>query len=289
MAISASLVKELRERTGSGMMDCKRALDASGGDLDAAIEAMRASGQAKAIKKSGRVAAEGVIVIRATEGKVAMIEVNCETDFVARDGTFVSFVGAVAETALSTEAAEVDALLQNDVDGASLEVMRQNIVGKLGENIQVRRVATISSSYTVAHYLHGEKIGVIVEIEGGDQDLAKDIAMHIAASKPEVVAPKDVDEERQAKEKAFLIDQAKESGKPEAIIEKMIVGRMKKFLNEISLLGQDFIKNPDVTVAQLLKEKQAKAIRFVRYEVGEGIEKKVEDFAKEVMEQVKGS
>lgn len=289
MAISAALVKELRERTSAAMMDCKRALEASNGDIDAAIEAMRASGQAKAIKKAGRVAAEGVVAIRIAEGKAAMLEVNCETDFVAMDENFVGFVNAAASAAVETGASDVEALLAANAEEGTLEDMRQNLVAKIGENIQVRRVAQIASSHTLAHYTHGSKIGVVVELEGGDQELAKDVAMHIAASKPEVINPEDVNAERQEKEKAFLIEQAQESGKPQDIIEKMIGGRMKKFLNEISLMGQDFVKDPSMTVASLLKEKQAKVVSFSRFEVGEGIEKKVEDFATEVMEQVKGS
>jgi len=288
MTITASMVKTLRERTGAGMMDCKKALSETGGDMEAAIELMRASGQAKAIKKAGRVAAEGIITVAAADNHVVMVEINCETDFVARDDSFQAFVQAAQQVALAASDDTLETVLQTpSASGESLETLRQNLVAKIGENIQLRRLVRFQSSHLLAHYVHGNKIGVLVELEGGDDTLAKDVAMHIAACKPEVIAPQEVDEARQAKEKAFFMEQAQESGKPQDIIEKMIVGKMKKFLDEISLLGQGFVKNPEHTVGQLLKEKQAKVLRFARFEVGEGREKKVEDFAAEVMEQLK--
>jgi elongation factor Ts len=287
MSITAGLVKELRERTGAAMMECKKALVASQGDIEAAIEAMRASGQAKAVKKAGRVTAEGKVLVKLSDdgGKAVILEVNCETDFVAKDENFIGFTDAAVAAALASGANDVETLMAQ----ANLETARAELISKIGENIQVRRVASVETDKTLAHYLHGLKIGVLVTLDGGDAELAKDVAMHIAAVKPEVISPEEVSAERVEKEKKFLTEQALESGKPAEVVDKMIQGRMKKFLNEISLLGQDFVKDPSQTVAQLLKKHNAKVANFIRYEVGEGIEKKEDNFAQEVMAQVKGS
>jgi len=287
MAITAGLVKELRERTGAAMMDCKKALVAADGDIDAAIEAMRSSGQAKAVKKAGRVTAEGKVLVEISDAgdEAVIVEVNCETDFVAKDENFVKFSDAAVAAALASRANDVETLMAQ----GDLEAARAELISKIGENIQVRRVASIKTDKTLGHYLHGLKIGVVVVLEGGNAELAKDVAMHIAAIKPDVISPEEVSAERVEKEKKFLTEQALESGKPVEVVEKMIEGRMKKFLNEISLLGQDFVKDPSQTVGQLLKQQNAKVVSFVRYEVGEGIEKKEDNFAQEVMAQVKGS
>jgi elongation factor Ts len=293
MAISAAQVKELRERTGAGMMECKKALVETDGDIDAAIEQMRKSGLAKADKKSGRVAAEGLVSINISgDGKnAAVVEVNCETDFVAGGDDFKDFVAAVADRVLNDKPADLDALLAmplKDGADASINEARQAMVAKIGENIQVRRFELFETDGFFGSYLHGSRIGVLVDMNGGDATLAKDIAMHIAASRPVCVAEKDVPEEMLAKEKEILIAQAKESGKPDNIIEKMIEGRIRKYLAEITLLGQAFVKDPDITVGKLLDKSSASVNRFIRMEVGEGIEKKTENFADEVMAQIKG-
>ncbi len=289
MAITASMVKELRERSGAGMMDCKKALVESGGDMEAAIELLRKSGQAKADKKAGRTAAEGRIVIRSTGNRAVMVEVNCETDFVASDDNFTSFAEAVAELALERQPADLESLLAAPLNGASVEEERKELIAKIGENITVRRFASMEISGVPGEYLHGSRIGVLVDLEGGSAGLARDIAMHIAASRPVCVSADEVDPELIEKEKQIFRAQAEDSGKPPEIIEKMISGRIKKYLKEITLLGQPFVKNPDDTVEQLLARSGARVIRFARLEVGEGIEKKSENFAEEVMAQVQGS
>lgn len=294
MGITAAQVKELRERTGSGMMECKKMLVETGGDIDAAIEMMRKSGMAKADKKAGRIAAEGIIVFRASEdGKNgAIVEVNSETDFVAKADGFIDFADQVTDTIVATQPADVEALLAGPMSGTSATVndARLALIAKIGENINVRRFANYSSAAgTVGGYLHGVRIGVIVELEGGDAALAKDIAMHIAASKPLAVSADDVSADVLQKEKEIFSAQAAESGKPAEIIEKMVDGRIRKYLAEITLEGQPFVKDPDTTVGKLLEKNGAKVIRFERLEVGEGIEKVAEDFAAEVMAQVKGS
>lgn len=295
MSISASLVKELRERTGAGMMECKKALEETHGDIEAAVDALRAKGQAKADKRSSKVAAEGIIVIsRANDGKFAvMLEINCETDFVARDENFKHFAETAAQVALASKSNDVDHILAAKVPGgeaATLDEMRQNLVAKIGENVQIRRVATVSSDAVIGDYIHGQRIGVVVQMSGTtDTELAKDIAMHIAASKPLVVSPEQVSEELIAREKEIYTVQAAESGKPADIVEKMVSGRMKKFLDEVSLLGQPFVKNPDITVGKLLQQAKANVVSFTRFEVGEGIEKAQTDFAAEVMAQVQGA
>ncbi|RTZ63332.1 MAG: elongation factor Ts [Aquificaceae bacterium] len=292
MAITAAMVKELRERTGAGMMDCKKVLVETNGDLEAAIDVMRKSGAAKADKKSSRVAADGKVVIAISEdGKeAAILEVNCETDFVAKDENFVNFVDAVAARVLADKPADIAALSALPLDsGESVEEVRANLVAKIGENIQVRRFELVSSPEgQIYAYNHGVRIGVAVSMTGGDETLGKDIAMHIAASRPVCVAEADVPAEDLAKEKEILVAQAEGSGKPANIIEKMVEGRIRKYLSEITLLGQDFVKDSDITVAKLLENSNAEVAGFVRYEVGEGIEKKQEDFAAEVMAQIGG-
>lgn len=293
MTITASMVKELRERTGAGMMECKKALVEAGGDMEAAVELMRKSGAAKADKKASRTAAEGVIALaRSGDGRaLAIAEVNCETDFVAKDDHFRAFAEAVARTALETAPADVAALLELPLAGGdqTVEAARLDLVNKIGENVQVRRFARLERQGDhFGVYLHGTRIGVVVDLEGGDEALARDIAMHIAASRPMCVAEEDVPAEVLDKEKEILTAQAQDSGKPPQIVEKMVQGRLKKFLSEVTLLGQPFVKDPDKNVGKLLKEAGARVKRFLRFEVGEGIEKKQENFADEVMAQVKG-
>jgi elongation factor Ts len=295
MAITAALVKDLRERTGAGMMECKKALVETDGDLDSAIELMRKSGQAKAAKKAGRIAAEGVIVIRTTDdGKhAAMVEVNSETDFVAKDPNFTSFAEAVAERALHAGAEDVPALLAQPLhegEETTVEQAREALVAKLGENLGVRRMARYDTDAgVVASYVHGVRIGVMVEVEGGDTKLSRDIAMHVAASNPVCVSADDVPQSMQDKEREIYMAQARESGKPENIIEKMVEGRLRKWLGEITLHGQPFVKDPDTSVGKLLEKAGARVVRFQRFEVGEGIEKKSESFAEEVMAQARGA
>jgi len=290
MQITAAMVKELRERTGSGMMECKKALTEVDGDMDAAIEAMRKSGLAKADKKADRVAAEGLIGIElADDAKtVAIVECNCETDFVSGGDDFAEFTANVAKRVLADAPADVAALTEMAITdgGESIEVTRKNMITKIGENIQVRRFQRIEATGKMGSYKHGSRIGVVVDIEGGDDELLKDVAMHIAATNPTCIDEDQVPAEMLEKEKAILVAQAEESGKPAEIIEKMIGGRIRKYLAEITLVGQPFVKDPDKTVGQLLKEKGATVHSFVRLGVGEGIEKKTEDFAAEVMSQI---
>ncbi|MDH5518565.1 MAG: translation elongation factor Ts [Gammaproteobacteria bacterium] len=290
MQITAAMVKELRERTGSGMMECKKALTEVDGDMEAAIEAMRKSGLAKADKKADRVAAEGLIGIAMSDDAktIAIAEVNCETDFVSGGDEFAAFTDNVAQRILADSPADVAALSEMALvnGGDTIEVSRKNMITKIGENIQVRRFQRIEATGKIGSYKHGNRIGVVVDIEGGDDELLKDVAMHIAATNPTCVSEDQVPAEMLEKEKAILIAQAEESGKPAEIIEKMIGGRIRKYLAEITLVGQSFIKDPDKTVGQLLKEKGATVHSFVRLGVGEGIEKKTEDFASEVMAQI---
>ncbi|MEJ2645186.1 MAG: translation elongation factor Ts [Gammaproteobacteria bacterium] len=295
MAISATQVKELRERTGSGMMECKKALVEADGDMDAAVELLRKSGLAKADKKAGRVAAEGVIVIEVgADGKdAAMVEVNSETDFVAKKEEFQGFAKAVADRVLASSPDSVEALLGmplKDGEAATVDDARKELVAKLGENVNVRRFERVHAAAGVlASYLHGSRIGVLVQLEGADTDLARDIAMHVAASRPVCVDQTQVPQEMLDKEKDIFSAQAQESGKPPEIVEKMVQGRLKKFLGEITLLGQPFVKDPDTTVGKLLEKSGATVVSFQRLELGEGIEKKSENFADEVMAQVHGS
>jgi elongation factor Ts len=288
-------VKELRERTGSGMMECKKALVDSGGDMDTAIEALRKAGIAKADKKAGRVAAEGVVAIEiSTDGKTAaIVEVNCETDFVAKKGDFQDFAAAIARRVVANNPADIDTLLAmplEEGDDMSIEDARKALIATIGENISVRRFTRVESSGQLASYRHGVRIGVLVDFTGGDDALGRDLAMHIAAHdpRPVCVAEDQVPEELVARERDIFTAQARESGKPENIIEKMIAGRIRKFLGEITLLGQSFVKDPDRTVGQLLEQSGARVIHFERMELGEGIEKRSENFADEVMAQVKG-
>ncbi len=294
MEITAALVKELRERTGSGMMECKKALVECGGDIEAAVETMRKAGLAKADKKAGRVASEGLIVIEsaANGNSAALVEVNSETDFVAKGDDFQAFARAVATRVLKSDPADVEALLAMPLadGGVTVEEARRELIAKLGENMSVRRfVRYQSANGSVVSYLHGTRIGVLVEIEGGDAALGRDIAMHVAASRPVCVDASGVPAELLAKEREIFAAQSEASGKPAAIIEKMVEGRIKKYLGEVTLLGQPFVKNDKQTVEELLKIAKATVKRFDRIELGEGIEKKAENFADEVMAQVRGS
>ncbi len=291
MAITASMVKELRERTGAGMMECKKALVETDGDLEAAVEALRKSGQAKADKKSGRTAAEGVIIQKASpDGKTAvLVEVNSETDFVAKDDNFLAFANGVAERILAERPASVEELMNLPFDdSSSIEEARKALIAKIGENIGVRRFVIVDHDGPLGIYMHGARIGVAIALDGGDEALARDIAMHVAASRPVCVTADEVPAELLEKEKEIFTAQAQESGKPPEIIEKMIGGRINKFLKEITLLGQPFVKDPDQTVEKLLKGAGATVRQMVRLEVGEGIEKKQENFADEVKAQMKG-
>jgi len=294
MAITAAQVKELRQRTGCGMMECKKALVEADSDMDAAAEALRKSGLAKADKKAGRVAAEGMIVVEVSgDGKsAAMAEINSETDFVASKSEFQDFATAVARRVLNDAPADVEALLAMPLKdgGETVEEARRSLIATIGENINVRRyIRRESSRGALSSYLHGSRIGVLVELEGGDGGLARDIAMHIAASRPECLDESGVSAEMLDKEKAIFTAQAEASGKPADIIEKMVSGRIRKYLGEITLLGQPYVKDPDQTVGKLLKGAGAKVLGFDRLELGEGIEKKTENFAEEVMAQVQGS
>ena len=292
MAITASQVKELRQRTGAGMMECKKALVETDGDIEAAIEQMRKSGMAKADKKADRVAAEGAIIIQLDMDRknAAILEVNSETDFVSGGDDFKDFANGVCANVLNDKPADLDTLAASKLEsGETIDDARRALIAKIGEKISVRRFTNISTSGYLGVYLHGSGIGVVVDMEGGSEELAKDIAMHVAASKPVCVSADQVDPALLEKEREIFSAQAKESGKPDNIIEKMIEGRVNKYLKEITLVGQPFVKDPDTTVEKLLKAADAKVVSFQRYEVGEGIEKKEENFAEEVMAQVQGS
>jgi elongation factor Ts len=292
--ITASMVNELRQRTGSGMMDCKKALVEANGDIEQAVENMRKAGQAQADKKASKVTAEGMVAIESSEDNkhAVMVEVNCQTDFVAIGDDFKKFVKDITKVALQSNSTTPEQLLEASYDQShTVDQARRNLVAKIGENINIRRLVNIKAENPkciVGAYLHGSKIGVVVELEGGVPQLAKDLAMHIAASSPMVVNPSDVPQEFVAKEKEIFTAQASQSGKPAEIIEKMISGRINKMLDEVSLTGQPYVKDPNTTVGKLLKAENAKVSRFTRYSVGEGIEKEVVDFATEVMAQVKG-
>jgi len=290
MAVTAAMVKELRERTGAGMMECKKALVETQGDMDAAIETLRKSGLAQADKKASRVAAEGRIALAASgDGREAvMVEINCETDFVAKDDGFNAFADAVAQSVLAENPADVGALMGARIDGATIEEARQALVSKIGENVQVRRFIRTSTDGSLGAYVHGGRIGVLVDLADGSEELARDLAMHVAAMNPEYVSADDVPAEIIAHEKDILMAQAEGSGKPPEIVEKMVEGRLRKHLAGITLLGQPFVKDGDLTVAKLLQQNGAKVRGFSRIAVGEGIEKKQENFADEVMQQVKG-
>ena len=291
--ISATMVKELRERTGSGMMECKKALVEANGDMELAIENMRKAGLAKADKKSGRIAAEGIIGVKVSaDGKsVAMVDVNCETDFVAKADDFVGFVSNITSALLTAQIDTDEQLLALPLaDGGTVDETRRNLIAKLGENITVRRFQKYhTENGGTACYLHGSKIGVIVELTAANPELGKDIAMHIAASKPICVSEDQVSAETVEKEKEIFRAQAAESGKPADIIEKMVGGRVSKFFAEVTLLGQPFIKDDKQTVGKLVASHNNNVVRFARFEVGEGIEKKEGNFAEEVMAQVRGN
>jgi len=283
-AISASQVKELREKTGLGLMDCKKALEGANGDMELAIEELRKTSGVKASKKSGRSAADGLIGIERKEQDIFMIEVNCETDFVARDDSFVAFTKEALQAFVGNPESSLEELLSNGIEDS-----REKLVQKLGENIVVRRVEKTENSSTVGSYLHSnQKIGCIVSLDGGDESLANDIAMHTAATDPMAISPSDIPENIVAKEREIFKAQSEESGKPAEIIEKMIEGKISKFLAEVSLTEQDFVKDPNTKISQLLKDNDASILSFTRYEVGEGIEVEKVDFASEVMSQIEG-
>ena len=286
MAITAAMIKELRERTGAGMMDCKKVLTETGGDKDLAIEELRKKGAAAAEKKAGRIAAEGLIATAQDTDASVLVEINCETDFVAKDESFRAFCQDVADAALGQNPADVAALGELSVNGSSIEAARQALITKIGENISIRRFSRLDANGgVIGRYVHGGRIGVLVRLEGGDEALARDIAMHVAASRPLCVSEEEMDPAVLEKEKEIFMAQAAESGKPAEIIEKMIGGRMKKFLKENTLLGQPFVKNPDQTVGQLVEAAGATVNGMLRLEVGEGLEKKADDFVAEVMAQ----
>ena len=287
--ITAAMVKELRDATGAGMMDCKKALVAADGNMQAAIDAMRKSGAAKAAKKAGRTAAEGIITVAQAGKKVVLVEVNPETAFCAKNAEFVTFAQKVADTALANNTSDVEVLKNTQLDGQTVAEGLTALVAKIGENLQLRRVALVEAKddETIGLYVHSNKrIGVAVVLKGGDETIAKHVAMHVCASKPDFVHPEDVSAEVVEHERQVQIEIAMKSGKPQAIAEKMVEGRMKKFTGEVSLTGQPFVMNPEITVGQMLKEAKADAVSFVRYEVGEGIEKQAVDFAAEVQAQV---
>ena len=289
MTITASMVKQLRERTGAGMMECKKALVEVDGDLEAAQELLREAGQASASRKSGRIAAEGRIALDTGDASAIIVEVNCETDFVAKDANFIGFTDQVAAIALQHSPIDLDALMSLRLpSGEPLEEVRNSLVAKIGENIKVRRFEMVKIRGVIGSYLHGAKIGVLVDVEGGDDSLRKDLAMHIAATAPSCISADDVAADEVEREREFLSKQAAQEGKPPEIVAKMVDGRLRKYLNEITLLGQPFVKDPDINVGKLLQQADATVHRFVRLEVGEGIEKKVENFAEEVQAQVNG-
>jgi elongation factor Ts len=291
MNITADAVRQLRERTGAGMMECKKALVETKGDLDAAAELMRKQGLAKADKKAARVAAEGVIVIeRSADARAAaMVEINCETDFVARGEDFRAFAKDVGEAALKARAADVAALLETRLpSGKSVEDRRRELIAKIGENISVRRAALLNAPQHLGAYVHGTRIGALVALKGGSAELARDLAMHVSWSNPRYLSAAQVPAEVVARERDILTEQARREGKPPEIVTKMVVGRLRKALNEITLTGQAFVKDPDVSIEKLLKAAGAEVVAFERFEVGAGIEKKTDDFVADVMAQVKG-
>ena len=294
MQITAAMVKELRERTGAGMMDCKKALTEAEGDLEKAVGIMRLSGQAKADKKAGRIAAEGVVAIRIDDAgrRAAMVEVNCETDFVAKEAAFREFTDAVCARVLAAApagAGELGEMPLGGEGGSSIEEERRELVARIGENVSVRRFAVIDSrGGRLGAYLHGTRIGVVVDVEGGDEVVARDVAMHVAASRPVAIGESDVPEEMLGRERDILEAQVADSGKPPEIREKMLAGRIAKFLKEVTLLGQPFVKDPDRPMGEYLRASGAKVLRFERFEVGEGIKKKTGNFAEEVMAQARG-
>jgi len=287
MNITADSVKQLRERTGAGMMECKKALVETKGDLDAAAELMRKTGLAKADKKAARIAAEGTVAAERSGHSAALVEVNCETDFVARSAEFQAFAQELAKAALAGSASTLEALLESSNAAGSFELQRRALIAKIGENISVRRFVKVSAPGALGTYIHGSRIGSLVALEGGDEVLARDLAMHVVAANPAYIDAGEVPPAVLDKEREILTDQTKGEKKPPDIIAKMVEGRLRKYLAEITLMGQPFAKDPDTTVEKLVKKAGAKIVRFVRYEVGAGIEKKKDDFVKDVMDQVK--
>ena len=287
MAITAAQVKALRESTGAGMMDCKRALTESNGDAEAARNLLRRKGAAAAEKKASRAAAEGVIAWAESSGAIAIAEVNCETDFVARREEFHRYAESIARTVADEAPASLDGLLALEVDGQSLEQTRQDAVARIGENISVRRFERIEAQGETSVYVHNNRIGVVVDMQGGDAELGKNIAMHVAAMRPQHVSPDDVPGEAVERERAFLSDQAAESGKPPEIVARMVEGRLRKFLDGICLTGQIYVRDSKLTVGKLLSSHSARVHRFVRFEVGEGIERPASDLAEEVQAQLR--
>lgn len=289
--ITAALVKELRERTGAGMMDCKKALTAVEGDMEKAIDFLREKGLAAAAKKAGRIAAEGIVASSVSaDGKVgAIVEINCETDFVGKTDNFKALVNTIAEHIVATKPADVEALLASELDGQTVGELVTASIAKIGENISVRRFALFEAPEgQVAAYIHGGgKIGVLVELKGGNAELGKDIAMHVAAANPSYLTRDEVPAAELEHEKEVLAEQAKNEGKPEKIIEKMVLGRINKYYKEVCLVDQEYVKDPDQTISKLLKANDAEVLAFARFQLGEGIEKKQEDFAAEVMSQIK--
>jgi len=287
ITIAAAQVHQLRALTGAGVMDCKRALEAAAGDISVAASAMREAGQINAEKKAGRIAAEGLVCIASNPGCSVMLEINCETDFVSRDDSFKQFVTAVTQLAVNRRVESVASLLTEVLSATeqSVESTRQDLVAKLGENIQIRRLVLMwaKAGTSLGSYVHMGRIGAIVELQGGDEELAKDLALQIIANNPLVISSEDVTNEMLAREQEIFTAQAQASGKPQAVIDKMIEGRIKKFLDEVSLLGQSFIKNETISINELLEGARARVIKFVRYAVGDGIEKSTEDFAEAVM------
>lgn len=294
MSVTAQTVKALRERTGAGMMECKKALLEVDGDIEAAADLMRKSGLAKADKKAGRVAAEGVIALEAApDGRsAAIVEVNSETDFVAREKDFQAFAADVAKVALDARPADLEALLAAKLpSGSTVDEARRALIARIGENIGVRRFQVVESPAKLAAYLHGGRIGALVSLEGGDEQLGRDLAMHVAASNPQYLSADDVPQDFLASEREIELAkaEAEAGGKPKEIIAKMVEGRLRKSMAEITMLGQPFVRDPDMSVEKLLKQRNAKVLDYVRYEVGAGIEKKQENFAEEVMAQVRGA
>ena len=287
MNITADTVKQLRERTGAGMMECKKALVETQGDLDAAAELMRKTGLAKADKKAARVAAEGTVAAERSGQSAALVEVNCETDFVARSDEFQAFARELAKTALVKSPDSLEALLASSNAAGTFEEQRRALIAKIDENISVRRFVKVSAPGALGTYIHGSRIGSLVALEGGDEALARDLAMHVAAVNPAYIDASEVPAAVLDKEREILTDQTKGEKKPPDIIAKMVEGRLRKYLAEITLMGQPFVKDPDTTVEKLVKKAGAKVVKFVRYEVGAGIEKKQDDFVKDVMDQVK--
>lgn len=285
MAITAGMVKELRERTGVGMMECKGALTETGGDMEKAVDLLRAKGMAKADKKAGRTAAEGTIaiVMSADKKRAAIVEANCETDFVGKSDEFNEFANAAAQAALDSNATDIDSLLAAKMaDGKTVDERRRELIAKIGENMSIRRFEIIETSGAIGTYRHGDKIGVVVNLEGGDESFGRDLAMHVAASRPIAIDATGVDAETIERERAIAQTKADESGKPANIVEKMVEGAIRKFMEEVTLLSQPFVKDPDTTVGNLLKKNNATVKHFVRLEVGEGIVKETVDFAAEV-------